>query len=74
MAKSEYVKREIIDDQLLVAMDDKSKVAIVLDQEGLDLLISAVLQMQQPAGSEELKRKLGELVADMKQLRRQAFA
>ncbi len=37
-----YVPQEVIKDQLLMALDDKSKVAVVLDATDLQFLISAV--------------------------------
>ena len=76
MSDIEYVKREVIDNQLLIALDDKSKVAVVLSEEDLNLLISAAtLQMlQRPApGEHHMKKRLGELLYDMTKLKSEAF-
>lgn len=42
MIKEEYVPREVIAKQLSVALDDKDKVAVLLDAEDLQLLIIAL--------------------------------
>ena len=77
MAKVTRKPREIIEEKLLVSLTEEDKVAIVLDKEGLDLLISACnLQMVQKAicsDEERLKSELRKLLIDMKQLREQAF-
>lgn len=40
--RKSYVPLEVIEDQLLVALDDKSKVAVVLDCAQLELLVKAI--------------------------------
>lgn len=68
--KVEYSKREVISDQVLTALDDKSKVAILCTQEDLDLLIQALYSMHLlgPAN-----RKRNRYLDDLKLLQAKAF-
>lgn len=69
--KAESASREVIDGQLLVALDDKSKVAIVASEETLDFLIEG-LSVLVP-WSKERADKCRILVEDLKKLKREAF-
>lgn len=40
--RTDHVKREVIDNRLLIALDDKSKAAIVCSKEDLALLLRAL--------------------------------
>ena len=42
MNRTERVQREVIENTLLVALDDKEKVAVVFDQRGLLMCIDAL--------------------------------
>lgn len=61
----EHVGRSVIENQLLVALDDKTKVAILANEEDIDILIEA-LAMQ-------TNKKSREMLADLKQLKQEAF-
>jgi len=67
----ERAPREVIADQLLTALDDKGKVAILADREMLDFLISAAHNCD--ITDPELRKYRDELVQDMKKLRASAF-
>lgn len=61
------VSREIIGDQLLVALDDKSKVAVVCDQHDIELLMFAL------SSCRGLPMECGKMWQDLKKLRDAAF-
>ena len=65
--KLQPVPRQVIGDQLLAALDDKSKVAIIASSDDLDLLIS-VLRFY-PVRTKAVKQ----LQADLEMLRTAAF-
>ena len=66
----EPVRREIIEDKLLVALDDESKVAILLGEQDLSTLIVALQAVPTwNAHYEKAKR----LAADAQALRTAAF-
>ena len=69
MAKcsKQYVPRQVIERQLLAALDDKSKAAIVVSKDDLDLLIYGVALI--PDGGAEQRSML----ADLEQLRKECF-
>jgi len=72
----ERTTRQVIDGKLLAILDDDDKVAIVLNELDISLLISAVQnQMQEECGPGEKKRRLrlGELLAGMMELADEAF-
>ena len=63
----ERTGHEIIEHRLLMAMSDKGKVALVLDAEGLETLITSLECVPVKCG-----RRV-EMLEDLKQLRREAF-
>ena len=69
--KVEYNHRKVIEDQLLTALDDKRKVAILATAEDLDLLILALDEVRYHAKDLEQKRK--RYLDDLKMLRDKAF-
>lgn len=76
--RTECVPRQVIDNQLLVALDDKSKVAVVLDEESLNLCIEGMRAVMRKCefDREVFAGKIGkatELRNDMQDLRRAAF-
>lgn len=69
--KEIYEPRQVIENQLLVALDDKSKVAIVADEKLLSLLIHALEECPIEFGySVEYWKKA---LNDLKQLKKAAF-
>ena len=62
----ESVNRTVIDGQLLAALDDKSKVAILATVDDLNLFIEALTPMW-------AHTKAQEMLADLKQLKMAAF-
>lgn len=77
MAKQTRVlpaKREIIQDRLLASLDDKSKVAIVVNKDDLDLLIEGMVYVYTNSLKRGYKRKKSkEFLDDMRKLRKHAF-
>lgn len=69
--KVEQVSREVIERQLLTALNDKSQVAILATEEDLDLLIAAL----RPAAPLEpySSDKAQEFCMGLQQLKREAF-
>jgi hypothetical protein len=65
VSKTTRVPREIVNNQLLVALDDKDKVAVVIDEDDLQEVIDGLTN--QPG------RKARELRDDMVRLRDVAF-
>lgn len=59
--------REVIGDQLLVALDDKSKVAIICDQKDIELLMFAL------SSCHGVRPECGKMWQDLKKLRDSAF-
>lgn len=66
----EFVPRQVIENQLLVALDDKSKTAIVASKDDLELLIYALLCVCED--STEWSRA-DQMRIDIEQLRDSAF-
>jgi len=64
------VPREVIENQLLVALDDKSKVAILADEELLTFLITAAQDCEVWYEHREYKKQV---IADFRHLRLAAF-
>lgn len=62
----EYVKKEVISNQLLAALDDKSNVALILSEDDLTILIYALQRLPR-------HRKAQLMLADIQQLRQAAF-
>jgi len=62
----ENVPHQVIENQLLTALDDKSRVAILATEEDLDLFIEALTPMW-------AHTKAQEMLSDIKQLKRAAF-
>lgn len=60
--------RTVIEGQLLAALDDKTKVALLIVEEDLTMLINALEQNHQPSPA-----KVEEFATDLRQLRREAF-
>ncbi len=67
--KVAMAKREVIQGKLLAALDDDDKVAIVLSEEDLDLLIEIVALSR----IKESHFKIDAMWADLRQLRKEAF-
>jgi len=67
--KIERVSREVVDGKLLVALDDESKVAIVVTEEDLNMLIGALEGVWDCAKEDERIRML----QDLGLLRKEAF-
>lgn len=67
----ESVNRQVIENKLLTALDDKSKVAILATEDDLRMLINALKthSMCYPGWS----KKNSEYVADLEQLKAAAF-
>lgn len=61
------VRREVLNDQLLVALDDKSKVAIICDQNDIELLMFALTRC------DGIRSESAEMWRDLKKLRDAAF-
>lgn len=64
------VRREVIEDQLLVTLEDKSKVAIIATETDLDMLISGLQSIVTDTGDGP---KRDAYLADLRTLRKQAF-
>lgn len=64
------VGREVIESRLLVALTEEDKVAVVLTESDLDLLIRYIAM--EDLETEECM-KLDEFAGDLKQLRKAAF-
>lgn len=67
----ERVPKQIIENQLLVALDDKSKVAILASKEDLDILICALFLAESNRMAMPLKYK--EMRLDLEKLKKAAF-
>ncbi len=72
------VRREIIENQLLAALDDKTKVAALLDREDLAILIQALqvsirFAENTPAGTRTFVTRATSLLDDLLQLQKAAF-
>lgn len=63
--KVQHTSRVVIQDQLLAALDDKTKVAILATRQDVDLMIDALQDYRGDGGSQLLK--------DLRYLRRCAF-
>ena len=63
--KTEHVPRQVIENQLLVVLDDKSKVAIVASEEDLEHLVNALRYhtLRSPAAKSRRANLLAGLVA-----------
>jgi hypothetical protein len=73
MSRNEIVpvKREVIEGQLLAALDDKSKVAMLLNESDLDFMIwHLMLARNNRMGS---MLKCDEWIADLTELKNAAF-
>jgi bisphosphoglycerate-dependent phosphoglycerate mutase len=76
MSKSriDYVKREVINDQLLAALDDKSKCAIVASEDDVRMLIRALSSYgKERKLSEAENEKRAAFIYDLTQLLAKAF-
>ena len=58
----EYVKKEVIENQLLVALDDKSKVGILASEDDLSLLIVSLERSQRYAPCNQKRELLDGLI------------
>ena len=68
------VKRQVIDNQLLVVLDDESKVAIVASEPDLSILIRALRRFGNTrAISDEDKELRRSLIEGLCELKTQAF-
>lgn len=65
--KVERTSRQIIEHRMLLEMSDAGKVALVLDEEGLETLITTLECVPVKCG-----RRI-QMLEDLKQLRREAF-
>lgn len=72
MAKVEHTSRQVIDNKLLAALDDEEKVAIVTNEDDVELLIDALSFYAQAADAEN-RDKAATFIADLMQLKREAF-
>lgn len=64
-------RREVIANQLLSALDDRTKVAILADEEDLNLLIRALDELR--VYDSKLNRKRVQYVEDLRLLRKSTF-
>lgn len=69
--KTSYAPREVLEGKLLAALDDESKVAIVLDKADVDMLINALEAY--PAHAVKGGKSHRQYAADLRQLRSAAF-
>ena len=69
--KVEQVPRQVMENQLLVALDDKDKIAVVLTETDLDLLIESLGYARSFKDGPNLAR--AKMRADLKELREVAF-
>ena len=67
----ESAKKEVIENQLLVALDDKSKVALVIDEEDLQLLILGLGALS--LGNKKKDEMRWKLLENLRELKTQAF-
>lgn len=73
MSRNEIVpaKREVIEGQLLAALDDKTKVAVLLTESDLDFLIAHLMLARTNRMGSMLK--CDEWIADLTELKNAAF-
>ena len=67
--KEEMVPRSVMEDKLLVALDDSSKVAVVCNERMLDMMIAALATHPHTSDIPEQRQ----LAFDLKKLRKAAF-
>lgn len=65
------VKRQVIENKLLAALDDRGKVAILATEEDLEIIITALLLAE--SNRVVISSKYKEMRADLEQLRSAAF-
>ncbi len=69
------VDHEVIENKLLVAMDDASKVAIVADIDDVQLLIDDLTESHRVEGDRDLRaRRRKRMIAGLKSLRDSAWS
>lgn len=76
MAKSDIFRasKQVIEGRFLAALDDKTKVAAILDDIDLNILItSIVVAMKVIDASECTIARMNELLEDLRALRKEAF-
>ncbi len=72
--RTEYVPRQVINNQLLVALDDKSKVAIVVDEDALDILVDSVARVSATTyWPEKRRRNAKDLLSGLRRFQEAAF-
>lgn len=70
---TEHVPREVIEGKLLAALDDEGKVAIILSQQDLGLLIQACLAAAVHSRTPEEMERFTRMKLDLQELYRPAF-
>lgn len=73
MAREVYVSRQVIQDQLLVALDDQSKAAIIASKNECELLLRALELAINATPSKTEAEELSEFKADIGKLYVSAF-
>lgn len=73
MTDIERLPKEVIEKQLLVALDDKSKVALVLDEEDLTLLLVCLMLSENSLPSPTERKRVKGLRRDVQKLLKEAF-
>ena len=68
VCSTEYVPREVIAEQLLIALDDKSKTAIIAGKEDIEILIRALDHVPSFWGTRYIT-----MASDLRKLRDSAF-
>ncbi len=71
--KTERVPREVIDGKLLAALDDQNKVAIVLSESDLAVLIKGMSTLTRNNLTETERAQLDDLIDGFEQLYNEAF-
>lgn len=75
--KIEHVKREVIEQNLLAALDNKEKVAILCTKDDLDMLIDALKDYEAMCKDDgelqEAREKARQYWMDLTKLRQSAF-
>lgn len=73
--KIEFVKREIIESQILLSLAEGDKVAIICSPKELDLVISALdmLSARSTNYQTDIFQRSFDMAKDLRQLREEAF-
>jgi len=68
MAKTEYTNRQVIEGQILMALDDQDKVVIILNEREVGVLIQVMERVVADLGEEPQR-----MLKDLRELARAAF-